>query len=194
VPPDQPGLTLDAQRATEPDAGEPRRRPRAAAAAARSDAARPRPARVVARRVRRVVRRLDPWSVLKVSLIFYLCCYVVAMVAGVLLWNLADQAEVIEKIESFIEDMGAFQEFAFEADQILEASLLLGGVLVVVATGLTVLAAVLFNLISDLVGGIRVVVLEEESARPAPTRGDSVSDSPEPGERGAIAQSVRAHR
>jgi hypothetical protein len=189
VPPDQPGLTLDAQRATEetrtPDP-RPRRRLVSPAAERRPRERRP---KIIARRVRRVVRRLDPWSVLKVSLVFYVCCYIVTMVAGILLWNLGHV--VVEKVESFIEDYGSFELFEFDADQILEASLLLGGVLVVVATGLTVLAAVLFNLISDLVGGIRVVVLEEESARPAPARGDSVPGSPEPG---AIAQSVRAHR
>ena len=33
------------------------------------------------------------------------------------------------------------------------------------ATGFTVLLAVLFNLISDLTGGVRVTVVEEETAR-----------------------------
>jgi hypothetical protein len=41
-----------------------------------------------------------------------------------------------------------------------------GLVMVVAATGFTVLLAVLFNLISDLTGGVRVTVVEEETARP----------------------------
>lgn len=124
-----------------------------------------------------MLRRLDPWSVLKVSLVFYLCCYVVAMVAGVLLWRLADSTDVIANIESFVMDYGGFETFEFEPDLILQGGLLVGAVLVVLATGLTVLGAVLFNLISDLVGGVRVVVIEEDSARPAPARGDTVSRS-----------------
>jgi preprotein translocase subunit SecF len=39
---------------------------------------------------------------------------------------------------------------------------ILGLFWVVLATGLLVLAATVFNLIADLVGGVRVTVLEEE--------------------------------
>ena len=38
----------------------------------------------------------------------------------------------------------------------------IGGVLVITATVMTVLAAALVNVISELTGGIRVVVIEEE--------------------------------
>ncbi len=130
----------------------------------------------MARKVRRIVRRVDAWSVLKVSLIFYVCGYVVTIIAGVLLWNAAVRFDVVENVENFIEELG-WSHFEFLPDVILRQALLIGGILVVVATGLTVLAAVLFNLISDLVGGIRVTVLEEETARPAPRRPDSVSRS-----------------
>lgn len=122
--------------------------------------------RMRARKVRRIVRRVDPWGVLKVSVVFYLCMYVVAMVAGVILWRLADNAGAIENVEKLILNMGAFETFQFEPDLIFEGAALIGAVLVVVATGLTVLAAVLFNLISDLVGGIRMTVIEEDGARP----------------------------
>lgn len=131
--------------------------------------------RMRARKVRRVLRHVDPWAVLKVSLLFNLCLFIIVMVAGTMLWNLASAAGTIADIESFIEDLGAFETFAFEAGQIFRACLFGGLVLVVAGTGVTVLLAVLFNLISDLVGGIRVTVIEEEtlappthSARPRP--------------------------
>jgi Transmembrane domain of unknown function (DUF3566) len=114
-----------------------------------------------ARKVKRIVRRLDAWSVMKVAFIFNLCVYVVTMVAVVLLWNVATGAGVIDKVESFIEDLGAFDTFEFEPDQLLQATALGGAVLAVLATGLIALGAVLFNLISDLVGGIRLTVIEE---------------------------------
>ena len=126
--------------------------------------------KLLARRVRRVLRHFDPWSVLKVSLVFYLCGYVVTMVAGVLLWNVAERADMITKLEDFVEELGAYERFELLPDVILQRTLLVGAILTVVATGLTVLAAVLFNLISDLVGGIRVVVIEEDVTRPAPPR------------------------
>ena len=42
--------------------------------------------------------------------------------------------------------------------------------MVVAGAGFTVLVAVLFNLISDVTGGIRFTVVEEETARPRPKR------------------------
>jgi hypothetical protein len=118
-----------------------------------------------ARKVRRVIRHVDPWSVLKLSLLFYLCLFLVVMVAGVLLWSLASSAGTIGDVEGFIKDLGAFDTFTFEGPQIFRACALGGLILVLVGTGLNVLIAVLFNLISDLVGGIRVTVIEEETIR-----------------------------
>ena len=133
-----------------------------------------------ARKVKRIVRRLDAWSVLKVAFIFNLCAYIVSMVAGVVLWRVAEDAGVIENIESFIEDLGAFETYRFEPDLIFEAFALGGAVLAVLATGLIALAAVLFNLISDLVGGIRLTVIEEPGSMPARRRrsGGTSSEAP----------------
>jgi hypothetical protein len=127
---------------------------------------RKRATRLRARKVKRIVRRFDAWSVLKVSFIFYLCVYVVSMVSAVILWNVAAGAGVIDNLESFIEDLGAFETFEFVPDKLLKGTLLGGAVLTVLATGLTALGSVLFNLISDLVGGIRLTVIEEPGARP----------------------------
>lgn len=123
-------------------------------------------AKLRARKVKRIVRRLDAWSVLKVSFLFFLCLYVVSMVAVLVLWSLAANAGVIDNVESFIEDLGAFETFEFDPDKLFQGTALGGAVLAVLATGLTALAAVLFNLISDLVGGIRLTVIEEPGSKP----------------------------
>ena len=122
--------------------------------------------RLRARKVKRIVRHIDPWSVLKLSLVFYACLFVVLMVAGTLLWNLAGAAGTISSIEGFIKDIGAFKTFTFSGTTIFRASFLAGLILVIAGSGLNVLLTVLFNLVSDLVGGIRISVIEEETARP----------------------------
>ena len=61
----------------------------------------------------------------------------------------------------------AFKTFRFDGFKILWASILGGLVLVLAGAALNVLLCVLFNLISDMVGGIRVQVIEEETARPS---------------------------
>ncbi|MDE0003092.1 MAG: DUF3566 domain-containing protein, partial [Rhodospirillaceae bacterium] len=45
--------------------------------------------RLQARKVRRVVRHIEPWSALKISLVFYLCLWVIVMLAAVMLWSIA---------------------------------------------------------------------------------------------------------
>lgn len=126
--------------------------------------------RLRARKVRRLVRHVEPWSVLKVSLIFYFCLWVILLVAGVILWSFAVTSGTIDNVENFIEDLLALKSFSFNADEIFRASAIGGLVLVVAGSGFTVLMAVLFNLISDVTGGVRFTVVEEETARPRPKR------------------------
>src|SRR5256885_10310279 len=80
--------------------------------------------RLRARKVRRIVRHIDPWSVLKLSLLFYFCLFLVLLVAGTLLYNLAGAAGTISSIESFIKDIGAFKTFTFKGGTIFRASAL----------------------------------------------------------------------
>jgi hypothetical protein len=119
-------------------------------------------------RVSRVVlRRVDPWSVLKVSVLFYLSVCIVLLTAGVLLWVGARSVGVIENVEGFLDQIG-FTDFQFVPGQMLRGAALGGVVLVGTGTFANVLMAVLYNLINDVVGGIRVTLAEDEdvSLRP----------------------------
>jgi hypothetical protein len=121
--------------------------------------------RLRARKVQRIVRRVDPWSVLKLSLIFYFCVWVMVIVAAVLLWGVAVGSGTVGSLESFVAEFLAFEEFRFNGDQLFQVFALGGLIGVFVATAVTAILAVLFNLIADLTGGIRFTVIEEESAR-----------------------------
>ena len=118
------------------------------------------------RRVQRVVRRVDAWSVLKISFVFFIVLYLVLLVAGVLLWAFAVGTGTIDNVENFIEQLFALDSFSFVGEQILRASALGGALLVIAGTFATTVLAVLFNLISDLVGGLRFTVIEEQILRP----------------------------
>ena len=123
-----------------------------------------------ARKVRRLIRHVEPWSVLKISLVFYFCLWVVLLIAGGILWSLAVGSGMVGNLENFVTELAALERFELNGDQIFRAVAIGGLVLVVVAAGFTVLMAVLFNLISDIIGGIRVTVVEEETARFRPRR------------------------
>lgn len=143
--------------ATEPTAVEPA----LSATDAPSDARPDHPRQVQVRRVRRILRRVDPWSVLKVAFIFSICMYGVIIVSSLLVWRAAVGAGVVDDIESFVVDLG-FNDFEFVPEQMFRALLYGGAVAIFVATFLAVLGTVLFNLISDLVGGIRLSMVEQQ--------------------------------
>lgn len=126
--------------------------------------------RLRARRVRRLVRHIEAWSVLKVSLLLYLCAWAVMLFVGVTLWNLAVSSGLVSRIENFVVELFALESFQINGDQIFRIAAVGGLLMVLAGSGLTVLAAVLFNLISDVTGGVRLTVVEEETARPRPRR------------------------
>jgi len=128
--------------------------------------------RLQARKVRRIIRHIEPWSVFKISLIFYACMWIIMVLAGVLLWSVAVSSGVIESAESFIATLVGSEEgdFLIEGEQIFTSYALGGLVLGIAGVAFNVLLCVMFNLISDLTGGIRMTVVEEESARFRPPR------------------------
>jgi hypothetical protein len=131
----------------------------------RRDRARANRRKLRARKVERIIRRVDPWSVLKLSFLFSLSLWIVFMLAGVILWTAAVGSGAIDNVEDFVTDLFALESFAFEGGKLFRGAAIGGLVMVLVTTGFSVLMAVLFNLISDLTGGIRVSVIELENLR-----------------------------
>ena len=107
------------------------------------------------------MRDVDPWSVLKVGLVFHLVVYLTAIVAGALLWSVASSTGTIDNVERFLESFG-WESFQFNGWTLFVNVALLGLLAAILLTAVWVLGATIFNLITDLVGGIRVSVLEEE--------------------------------
>lgn len=113
------------------------------------------------RKVTRVVRHVDPWTVFKIALVASAVLYIIMLTAGVLLWNVAFATGTVDNVERFFESFG-WESFTFNGGEIYHAAWIAGLFGVIGLTGLAVLAATLFNLITDLVGGMRFTVLEEE--------------------------------
>jgi hypothetical protein len=113
------------------------------------------------RRVTRVVRHVDTWSVFKVALVFNAILFLTCLTSGVLLWNVAHATGTVDNVEKFFEQFG-WSTFEFNGGALYHNAWVAGLFVAVGLTGFAVLLATLFNLITDLVGGIRVSVLEEE--------------------------------
>jgi hypothetical protein len=108
---------------------------------------------------------VEPWTVLKFSVLLFATLYLVFLVAGLVLWAAATATGLRENIEKFIGDLIASDDFKILGPTMLRASILGGLVLVVMGTGASVLFTVLYNLISDVIGGITVVFEERPSRR-----------------------------
>lgn len=122
--------------------------------------------RSTVRRTTRTIRYIDPWSVFRVALVAHLVLYVVFLLAGVLLWNVANATGTVDNVERFMESFG-WESFEFKGGELFHQAWVLGLFAVVGFTGLAVLAVTTFNLITDLVGGIRLTVLENRPSRQA---------------------------
>ena len=106
--------------------------------------------------------KVDLWSALKVSLCFYLAGLALLIVTGLVVWLLLDASGGIRDFEKFMGDILSAKDFHFVAPQILLGSVLVGLVLVALMSILTVIAAALYNVFADLVGGIEVTLTETD--------------------------------
>lgn len=113
------------------------------------------------RRVTRVLRHIDPWSTFKVGLLFSLVTYLVALTSGVLLWRVADSTGTLDNVERWFTQFG-WETFELDGGEVFHNAWIIGLFGVVGMTGALVLLATVFNLVSDIIGGVRMTVLEEE--------------------------------
>jgi hypothetical protein len=116
-----------------------------------------------ARRVRRVVRHVDAWSVFKVASIFIACVWGVVVLASLLIWRAAESSGSVDNTEEFVKDIG-FKDFDFDPEQMFDALLSAGAVLAIATVFFIVLLTILFNLICDMTGGLRVTMIEQDLA------------------------------
>jgi len=122
------------------------------------------------RRIRVQVRKVNPWSVLKFSLIFYACLLVVVLIGVAVLFMILDAIGVLSPVEDFIGDFGfgttvGQQEQAravFEIDfgWVMRTLFLIGSISFALWSAFTMFMALLYNLIADLIGGVEVTLVE----------------------------------
>jgi hypothetical protein len=119
------------------------------------------------RRVRRIIRRIDPWTVLKVSLVLNAIAALIFVLGTWVTWSLALRRGIPDRVVDIFESLTL--SVTIEGELYFRIVVLLAIIGAILATALMTLGALLYNLIADLVGGIEIAVLEE-TYRPAATR------------------------
>lgn len=131
-------------------------------ARAREVSTRPANVRPTRRLIRRdiMVRHVDPWSVLKISVVFYTCMLIIGMLANAVLWAFIGRLGLVDQAT---EIAGALNiALVINTGNILRAFFLVGVLGVIFASAVNVFLAFLYNLVADLIGGIRVDLAEDE--------------------------------
>ena len=125
------------------------------------------PARQAPRRARLVLRRVDPWSVLKTSLVYSICLLLVGVAAVAILYNVLDGLGVLDSLADFINTItdaapGTTVRDDFDASIVVTAAAVILGVNALLITALATLGAFLYNLCASFTGGVEVTLAERD--------------------------------
>jgi hypothetical protein len=118
-----------------------------------------------------VLRRIDLWSALKVSLGLYLSVFLVFLLGAVGLWFGARGAGLIDNIETLVEDLGFAREGSYQlrGPEILKMAAVIGPILVVLGSLATVAGVAVFNGMAKLFGGVELTVSDGDDLPPPVT-------------------------
>lgn len=118
------------------------------------------------RKVRVLLSRVDPWSALKIGFLTSIAIGIMTVVAMWVLWTALNQMETFVTIQQWVSklfngggDVNILQFFDFT--KVMSATILIAVVNVVLISGLSVIAAFIYNTISRVVGGVYLTLTDD---------------------------------
>jgi hypothetical protein len=125
------------------------------------------------RRARLTVKRIDPWTTLKFSFVYGLAGMIVLLVSVVVLYGIVDAMGVITSLRAFINDVGTSSVGTTSTttassslivwltfSRVMLVAIVIGLINVVLFTAFATLTAFIYNVCTDIVGGIEVTLAE----------------------------------
>ena len=131
-------------------------------------------------RVRRIIRKIDPWTVLKVTLVLNFVVALTVVLGFSIMWVLLVNAGVPQGLEDIARRLALLDQDASlvgNIEPLFTGLVSLAVVYMLTQTAIATVGAFFYNLVSDLVGGIEVVVLEETHLD-APEKPKKVKNTP----------------
>jgi hypothetical protein len=119
------------------------------------------------RKARLLVSKIDPWSVLKMAFLLSVALGIVTVVGAVVLWTVMDLTGIFDQVNDLLAQVLGSEGGAFTVQQLISLgqvasfATIIAVVNVVLLTALSMLAAVLYNISSTLVGGIGVTLTDD---------------------------------
>jgi hypothetical protein len=113
------------------------------------------------------IRRIDPWSALKVSLVLSVALFFVWMIAVAFLYLVLGGMGVWSKLNSNVGDLltstgGSTGGELVSSGTIFGGAALIGLVNIVLLTAMITCGAFIYNLTTDLVGGVEVTLADRD--------------------------------
>jgi hypothetical protein len=119
------------------------------------------------RRARLQLRHIDTWSALKISLVLSIALFFIWMVAVGILYGVLNALEVFDKVNELFGQIGSASG-AENTGEVVTPGLVFGGaaiigaINIVLMTALCTVATFIYNLCSDLVGGLELTLSERD--------------------------------
>ncbi len=112
------------------------------------------------------IRRIDPWSTLKVSLVLSVALFFVWMIAVAFLYLVLGGMGVWSKLNSNVGDLlnntsGSSADLV-SSGTIFGGAVLIGLVNIVLLTAMATIGAFIYNLTTDLIGGVEVTLADRD--------------------------------
>jgi hypothetical protein len=126
------------------------------------------------RRARLTVKRIDPWTTLKFSFVYGLAGMIVLLVSVVVLYSIVDAMGVITSLRNLINDVGTTGVTGSTTNpdntssllvwltfsRVMLVAIVIGLINVVLFTAFATLTAFIYNVCTDIVGGVEVTLAE----------------------------------
>lgn len=118
------------------------------------------------RKVRLVLSKVDPWSVMKLSFLISVAAGIMLVVATAIIWKALDSAAVFTSVNDTIAVLAGRTDFfdlleyvAF--DRVISLATMIGVADIVILTLLGTIGAFLYNVVASLVGGVHVTLTDD---------------------------------
>ena len=114
------------------------------------------------RRVKRVLRHVDPFSVFKLSLFYYVCFVVLWLVFVAVVYGLLSSTGLLDRAERLGRLFVLWEEIDISLWFVERWALVIGLVCAVLASVVNVFLAVLYNLAAEVMGGAELTFVDRE--------------------------------
>ncbi|EFL93488.1 MULTISPECIES: DUF3566 domain-containing protein [Mobiluncus] len=117
------------------------------------------------RRVKLILSRVNPLSAMKIGFLVAVAMSIVMLVAAIVLWLVLDMLHVFSSMQGFLQALSATALVnlvdALTFSRTIALVAIFGVLQIIILTVLSWLAAVIYNLIARMVGGLHVVMTDD---------------------------------